>query len=62
VLVRHYQYPRYLFSNASEDIRAIFQDACDLFGVQWRKTHWNVISVARKEDVAKLDLVVGPKA
>lgn len=56
-----YAYPRYEFSNASEDIRKIFRDACDAFGVSWRPMNRRNDSVARRADVAKLDLVVGPK-
>lgn len=64
--VRHgektYSYPRYNFSNRSDDIRGIFCDACDLLGIDWRvMNRWN-ISVARRESVARLDEFVGPKA
>ena len=38
--VRHgektYTYPRYNFSNRSDDIKRIFCDACDLLGIEWR--------------------------
>lgn len=54
-------YPRYLFSNNSDDIRGIFCRACEDFGVRWRQSKWNVISVARRPSVRKLDLVIGPK-
>ncbi len=33
---RDYAYPRYQFSNCSDDIRRLFTDACDLLGAQWR--------------------------
>ncbi|MFP5352686.1 MAG: hypothetical protein ACLGIB_09005 [Actinomycetota bacterium] len=56
-----YAYPRYQFANHSEDIRAIFCRACDVYGVRWRQMKWNTISIARKDDVAKLDVVVGLK-
>ena len=56
-----YVYPRYQFVNYSEDIQKIFCRACDVYGVRWRQMKWNAISIARKDDVAKLDLVVGPK-
>ena len=56
-----YSYPRYLFSNVSDDIRCIFCRACEDFGVQWRQSRWNTIAVSRGPDVAKLDEVVGPK-
>lgn len=56
-----YSYPRYQFVNYSEDIKAIFCRACDVYGIGWRQMKWNTISIARREDVAKLDRVVGPK-
>jgi hypothetical protein len=64
--VRHgdqtYEYPRYNFSNRSDDIKRIFCDACDLLGIEWRvMNRWN-ISVARRPSVARLDEFVGPKA
>jgi hypothetical protein len=54
-------YPRYLFCNRSDDIRGIFCQACDTYGVRWRQSNQWTISIARAPDVAKLDLVVGPK-
>ncbi len=54
-------YPRYLFTNVSSDIRDIFCRACDSYGVSWRQSKWNTISVARAPDVTRLDLAVGPK-
>lgn len=55
-------YPRYGFSNLSADIRTIFCQACTDYGVGWTQPVLKQISVARAADVAKLDLVVGPKA
>ena len=58
---RVYRYPRYQFSNRSDDIRGIFCEYCDKVGVDWRvMNRWN-ISVARRESVAKLDRLIGPK-
>jgi hypothetical protein len=54
-------YPRYLFTNFSRDIRAIFTTTCDLLAIRWRRPKWNTISVARRQDVAFLDSFVGPK-
>lgn len=34
---RDYTYPRYQFSNRSDDIRALFTLACDLLGIEWRR-------------------------
>ena len=60
--IREYQYPRYFFTNASADIRAIFVVTCDLVGVESRRmTDWDV-SVARRKSVQLLDLGIGPKA
>jgi hypothetical protein len=59
---RDYTYPRYQFSSRSDDIRALFTDACDRLGVAWRPWgRWH-ISVARRDAVALLDEWVGPKA
>jgi hypothetical protein len=55
-------YPRYLFSQVSADIQAIFCNACDRLGIQYRQNRWNSISVARAPSVALLDSFVGPKA
>jgi hypothetical protein len=58
---RDYMYPRYQFSNRSDDIRRLFTDACDLLGVAWRRWTRYHISVARRESVAYLDTFIGPK-
>ena len=59
--VKRYEYPRYLFSNRSDDIRSIFTDALDRLGVAWRANgRWSV-SIARRDAVAALDTFVGPK-
>ncbi|HEX2173387.1 MAG TPA: hypothetical protein VHL09_13190 [Dehalococcoidia bacterium] len=54
-------YPRYMFDNRSEGIRAIFAQACDHFGVSWRYSNRWTISISRRDDVRKLDAVIGPK-
>jgi hypothetical protein len=59
---RDYAYPRYQFSNRSDDIRRLFTDACDRLGVAWRPWGPFHISVARREAVATLDAFIGPKA
>lgn len=63
--IRHpnktYAYPRYQFSNRSDDIRNLFCEYCDRVGVEWRRMNrWN-ISVARRESVALMDRYIGPK-
>jgi hypothetical protein len=56
-----YEYTRYIFKNASEDILGLFTDACDELGIEWRRIGRRVISVARRDSVARLDEFVGPK-
>lgn len=56
-----YEYPRYNFSNRSSHIRDIFCEHCELLGIDWRQMNWWDISVARRESVALLDQLVGPK-
>lgn len=58
---KQYAYPRYVFTNASDDIRQMFCDACDAIGVEWRVMNARNISVARRASVAVLDGFVGPK-
>ena len=56
-----YEYSRYQFSNKSADILRLCGEALDRLGVAWRFSRRDVISVARREAVARLDEVVGPK-
>jgi hypothetical protein len=58
---RRYEYPRYFFSNESLDILGICAAALDALGIAHRHPRWNMISVARREAVARLDEFVGPK-
>ncbi len=57
-----YSYPRYFFSNVSEDILMLCADAFDQLGVEWRQNNWNSLSVAKRDSVAFLDTFIGPKA
>ena len=63
--IRHpkktYAYPRYTFTNHSNDIRRLFCEYCDRVGVEWRRMNrWN-ISVGRRDSVARMDRFIGPK-
>ncbi|MFI1680147.1 transcriptional regulator [Streptomyces sp. NPDC020607] len=62
---KRYEYPRYFFTNVSDDIRELFTRTLDALGVGWTHCtrHGNPynISVARKADVALMDIHVGPK-
>ncbi len=59
---RDYAYPRYQFSNRSDDCRRLFTRACDKLGVEWRPWTRYHISVAKRRSVALLDAFVGPKS
>ncbi|WP_424214303.1 transcriptional regulator [Streptomyces sp. BI20] len=58
---RAHVYPRYFFTNRSEDIRRLFTDTLDVLGVAWRRSNAANISVARREAVALMDVHVGAK-
>lgn len=59
---KRYEYPRYFFTNASDDIRNLACWALELCGIAWRPSNPRTISVARRDAVAALDQVVGPKS
>jgi len=52
-------YPAYSFANHSEDILALFAEACRLAGVSCRRASRVKISIARRRDVAQLDQIQG---
>ena len=56
------EYPRYFFSQVSDDIRDMFCDACDFIGIEWKQNRWNSISVARRRCVHLIDAFVGPNS
>ena len=58
---RRYEYPRYFFTNLSEDIVRLFTDALERVHVEWKRANNRNISVARKSSVALMDAHVGPK-
>jgi hypothetical protein len=57
-----YEYPRYQFTNRSDDIRALFSRACAVVGVECRTMNRYNIAVSRRESVALLDTFIGPKS
>ncbi|MGW0700599.1 helix-turn-helix domain-containing protein [Streptomyces sp. NPDC002867] len=62
---KRYEYPRYFFTNLSDDIRQLYTDTLDKLGVEWKHCTrggrpYN-ISVARRASVALMDAHVGPK-
>jgi hypothetical protein len=60
--IGRYEYPRYFFTNYSEDIRRIFCEHCDLFGIHWSQSNPRNISISGRHGVALLDSFVGPKS
>ncbi|MET9425072.1 helix-turn-helix domain-containing protein [Streptomyces sp. NPDC006540] len=62
---KRYEYPRYFFTNVSDDIRQLCTDTLDKLGVEWKHCTRNgrpySISVARRASVVLMDAHVGPK-
>ncbi|MBW1604705.1 helix-turn-helix domain-containing protein [Streptomyces sp. JJ66] len=62
---KRYEYPRYFFTNKSDDIKRIFTDTLTRVGVEWstlaRGSDPFNVSIARKASVALVDVHVGPK-
>jgi hypothetical protein len=59
--VASYEYPRYFFSNLSEDIRGIFCEHCELPGIRWTQSNPRNISIWHRKSVALMDEFIGPK-
>lgn len=69
---KDYEYPRYQFTNASEDIIRLFCATCDRIGVAWTRKlrrarsakHVDNIDIyiSKRPDVAYLDNVIGAKS
>ncbi|MGX2997836.1 transcriptional regulator [Streptomyces sp. JNUCC 64] len=63
--LQRYEYPRYFFTNESDDIRALLTDALDAVGVEWtvlrRQGRPLNVSVARRASVELMDRHIGPK-
>jgi hypothetical protein len=59
--VAPYEYPRYFFSNLSDDIRRIFCEHCELLGIRWTQSNPRNISISHRKSVALMDEFIGPK-
>ena len=59
--LKRYDYPRWQFTNVSADIRELCCWALDLVDVPWQQSNRYVISVSRREGVARLDELIGLK-
>jgi hypothetical protein len=59
-------YPRYQFTNLSDQIRQMFCQTCEKLGLNWTtKAHHGRITdifISKREDVAFLDHHIGPKS
>jgi hypothetical protein len=55
------EYPRYMFVQVSRDIRSLFCDVCGLLGIEYTRSSWKTVSIARADSVAILDSFIGPK-
>jgi len=60
--VKRYEYPRWEFANRSTDIIALCCWALELAGVAFRLRRVDRVAVSRREAVARLDELIGPKA
>jgi hypothetical protein len=59
--LKHYEYPRYFFSNLSNDIRGLFCEYCDRLGIRWTQSNHRNISISHRRSVAAMDAFIGPK-
>ena len=63
-----WRHPRYAFGNVSTDLTSIFCTACDCLGLHWTaafpgdESRAVTVYISRKDDVARMDEFVGPKA
>jgi len=60
-VMRRYAYPRWQFSNRSDDIHRICQAALDAVDVPWRRSSPVHTSVSTRAGVAALDRLIGAK-
>jgi hypothetical protein len=58
---KRYDYPRWQFTNESEDIKQWCGEALDLLGIPWRRSNRKTLSVSTREGVRMLDEHIGPK-
>jgi hypothetical protein len=59
---KRYDYPRWEFVNRSDDILALCTWALDLCEISWRRPRIVCIAVSRRDDVRRLDELIGLKA
>jgi hypothetical protein len=59
---KRYDYPRWEFSNRSDDILELCTWALDLCEIAWRRPRVNAVAVSRRNDVRRLDELIGSKS
>jgi hypothetical protein len=59
--VGRYEYPRWFFSNLSQDILGLFCRTCERLGIRWTRSNHRNISVSYRHSVALLEEHIGPK-
>lgn len=59
--MKRYDYPRWQFTNKSDDIKGLCCLALDLLEIPWRQSNEKTISVSRRPAVARLDRLIGLK-
>jgi hypothetical protein len=58
---KRYEYPRWHFTNESAEIMRWCQGALDLLDIPWRQSSRRMLSVSRRDAVARLDGLIGLK-
>lgn len=61
-IVKGRNYPRYTFSNVSDDIRRLFADTAEKLGLSWTTANKHNVAISRRDDVAWLDEHIGEKS
>ena len=61
-IVKGKNYPRYMFSNYSDDIRKLFTDTAESLGLQWTTANARNVAISKRADVEWLDEKVGQKS
>jgi hypothetical protein len=59
---KRYDYPRWQFTNESAEIMQWCRQALDVLDIPWRQSTRRTLSVSRREAVARLDDLIGPKS
>ena len=60
--VAEYAYPRWFFSNRSDDIRGLFCEYCERLGIRWTQSNPRNVSVSHRDSVTLLDSFVPAKS